>query len=99
MPEVATRPHISAGDVILVPVKAESGPFSEEYLISFNSLDGPISGFIRADQVVTRKGKTLIHARVLKVTKESITVQLHGSFFTTTGLAHIDRDTPYLEAA
>lgn len=90
---------LRVGDIILVPVKAESGPFAEECLISFNSLDGPISGFIRADQVVKRSEKAHIRARVLKVTRESISVQLHGSFFTTTGLAHIGRDTPYLEAA
>jgi hypothetical protein len=88
-----------AGDLILVPVKVDSGPFSVECLISFNSLDGPISGFIRADQIVRRRERTFIRARVLKLTKDSITVQLHGSFFTTTGLAHIRRDTPYLEAA
>jgi hypothetical protein len=89
----------AVGDIILVPVKAESGPFSEERLISFNSIDGPISGFIRADQIVKRRGKSFIRARVLRVAKDSITVQLHGSFFTTTGLAHIRKDTPYLEAA
>jgi hypothetical protein len=90
---------LTVGDVILVPVKAESGPFSVECLVSFNSLDGPISGFIRADQVVKRRDKAFIRAQVLKTTSDSITVQLHGSFFTTTGLANIHRDTPYLEAA
>jgi hypothetical protein len=87
------------GEAILVPVKAENGPFSEECLISFNSIDGPISGFIRSDQVAQRDGKAFIRALVLKVESRAITVRLHGSFFTTTGLAHIDRNTPYLQAA
>jgi len=90
---------LDAGDMILIPVKAERGPFSEECLISFNSLDGPISGFIRANQVVERDGQNLITARVLKVAADSITVQLHGSFFTTTGVAHIHTNAPYLQAA
>jgi hypothetical protein len=87
------------GETILVPVRAENGPFSEECLISFDSIDGPISGFIRSDQVAKKDGRSFIRARVLKVERKAITVQLHGSFFTTTGLAHIDRDTPYLQAA
>lgn len=87
------------GEIILVPVRAEKGPFSEECLISFDSIDGPISGFIRSDQVEKKDGRSFIQARVLKVEPKAITVQLHGSFFTTTGLAHIDRDTPYLRAA
>lgn len=87
------------GETIFVPVRAENGPFSEESLISFDSIDGPISGFIRSDQVAKKEGRTFIGARVLKVESKAITVRLHGSFFTTTGLAHIDRDTPYLRAA
>lgn len=87
------------GQFILVPVTAQRGPFSEECLISFSSIDGPISGFIRADQVVHRIGRSFIRAKVLEVQSDSITVQLHGSFFTTTGLAHIRKDTPYLQAA
>jgi hypothetical protein len=89
----------SAGDTILVPVKCERGPFSDERLISFDSLDGPISGFINSDQVEHRGGKAFIRARVLAVARDSISLRLHGSFFTTTGLAHIDRDTPFLHAA
>ena len=89
----------SVGDIILVPVKAEQGPFSDECLISFDSLDGPISGFINSGEVERRGGKTFIRARVLKVGANSIAVRLHGSFFTTTGLAHIGRDTPFLRAA
>lgn len=89
----------TVGEIILVPVSAERGPFSEECLISFNSIDGPISGFIRADQIVRRDSRSFIRARVLEVAKDSISVQLHGSFFTTTGLAHIRKDTPYLQAA
>lgn len=87
------------GDTILVPVKTGSGPFSGERLITFETLDGPISGFIQSDQVVTREGKSLIRALVLEVAVDRITVRLHGSFFTTTGLAHIDRHTHYLQAA
>jgi hypothetical protein len=62
-------------------------------------MDGPISGFIRSTEVIQRKGRAFIRARVLKIAADAITVQLHGSFFTTTGLAHIRKDTPYLQAA
>jgi hypothetical protein len=87
------------GEMILIPVSAGNGAFSGERLIAFDTLDGPISGFIGSDQVVTRNGKTLIRAEILGVAPSHITVRLHGSFFTTTGLAHIDRHTSYLRAA
>jgi hypothetical protein len=89
----------SIGEFILIPVSVGAGPFRGERLITFDSRDGPISGFIRADQVETRNYKNFIRALVLGVAKDYITVQLHGSFFTTTGLAHIDRHTPFLRAA
>lgn len=88
-----------AGELILVKVRAERGPFSDECLITFESLDGPISGFINSDEVVQRGSDTFIRARVLAVRDNGISVKLHGSFFTTTGLAHIDKDTPYLPVA
>jgi hypothetical protein len=87
------------GEAIFIPVRSERGPFSGECLISFDSLDGPISGFIRADQVEVRNDQSFIRALVLRVAKDAIAVRLHGSFFTTTGLANIDKDTPYLRAA
>jgi len=92
-------PSADKGEVILIPVNAGSGPFSGERLITFDTLDGPISGFIRANQVEVRNGRSFIGALVLDVTSEYISVRLHGSFFTTTGLAHIDKLTPFLRAA
>jgi hypothetical protein len=89
----------TAGDLILVQVRAERGPFSDESLVTFDSLNGTISGFINSDQVELRGKKAFIRARVVSVAKDAITVRLHGSFFTTTGLARIDKDTPYLPIA
>jgi len=91
-------PTTVAGEMILIPVNTGSGAFSGERLITFDTLHGPISGFIRADQVEVRNGGSFIKALVLEVTPDHISVRLHGSFFTTTGLAHIDRHTPFLRA-
>lgn len=89
----------AVGETIFLQVTADSGAFAGERLITFDAQDGPISGFIRADQVRVRNGKNFIEAKVLKVSKDCIAIKLHGSFFTTTGLAHIDKDTPFLTAA
>ena len=90
---------LKSGDRILVPVKADQGAFPGECLITFDTLDGPISGFIERDQVRTQNDRTFVPAQVLEVDDNQITVRLHGSFFTTSGLAHIGRDAPFLKAA
>ena len=91
--------NLAAGDAILVPVRADPGAFTGEYLITVETRDGPTSGFIDAEQVVHRNGRTFVRVQVLDVGNDWITVRLHGSFFTTSGLAHIGKDAPYLRAA
>lgn len=87
------------GDQIMVPVEVSGGAFAGECLISFDTVDGPVSGFISSDQVVTLGDVKAISARVLAVESERIAVRLHGSFFTTTGIAHISATTPFARAA
>lgn len=81
--------EINSGDVVMVDVETAPGAFSGENLISFDTLDGPVSGFIRSDRVRTEKGRTTIEALVLDVQEERVAVHLQGSFFTTTGLVHL----------
>jgi len=91
--------RIQVGETIFLPVDSAAGAFQGECLITFKTLDGPISGFIKSDQIREKDGKKFIPANVVNVMRDLITVRLHGSFFTTTGLAHIDKETPYLVAA
>jgi hypothetical protein len=92
-------PKVEVGETILLPVESSTGAFAGECFITFDTLDGPVSGFIRADQVRERNKKHFLEAEVIAVASNCLTVRLHGSFFTTTGLAHIDKGAPYLLAA
>ena len=68
------------------------GAFLNEYLISIDTQDGPISGFIDAEAVEeTKNGANYVWGVVHKIEEESVVIDLPGSFFTTTGIAHFSR--------
>ena len=90
---------IAVGEKILVPISVERGAFPTESLITFEAKDGPVSGFIRADLIRNRNGRTFIEATVIEASEDAITVRLPGSFFTTTGLAYISPGSEFLRAA
>ncbi len=77
------------GETIFIPVSVKPGAFSKECLVTFESTDGPVSGFVSADHVLEKDGHKVIEAKVVSSDKGSVSVYLRGSFFTTTGLAHI----------
>lgn len=77
------------GDTVMIPVTAQPGPFSRECLVQFESTDGPVSGFVPSRSVITKDEAQYIEATVVSVNGQSIAVRLNGSFFTTTGTAHI----------
>ena len=91
--------QVSPGDRIFVPVSVEKGAFPRESLITFDTKEGPVSGFIRSEQIVQRKGASFVQAEVLKVAQDAIAVRFDGSFFTTTGLAYISPQSDFLTAA
>lgn len=90
---------ISPGDAIFVPISVENGAFPKESLITIETINGPVSGFIRSDEIEMKHGNPFVKAVVLEVSDEAITVRLKGSFFTTTGLAYISPATEFLRAA
>lgn len=91
--------EVHPGDRILVPITAQSGAFPSECLVTFETNDGPVSGFIQSSQIQDDKGAKFLEGEVLKVTSDTLTVKLHGSFFTTNGIAHISSRTHYRVAA
>lgn len=90
---------ISVGDTLYVPVEVSGGAFLGECLISIDTLDGPVSGFINQAQIKGRDEAKFVEAKVLDVREDRIAVRLHGSFFTTTGLAHISHEARFERAA
>ena len=77
------------GETIRIPVQVQPGPFSTERLVSFDSSDGPVSGFVPVDQILDVEGAKFIEATVVRISSGTVSVRLRGSFFTTTGLANI----------
>lgn len=90
---------INKGETLYIPVEVTDGPFPRECLVTFETMEGPVSGFINEGQVIRRDGVSLIEAKVLDVESDRISVRLHGSFFTTTGLAHISHGASFQRAA
>ena len=74
-----------AGETVAIPATIQPGAFSGEYLVTVATRSGPVSGFVR-DQDIAEPNKT-IHATVRESTSAWLSVQLAGSYFTTNGLA------------
>lgn len=85
--------EMRSGDEIGIPCEVKPGPFEEERLVSFETLDGTITGFVSANDLKQiDRGRWLIHAVVIKIEGDVVTVRVRGSFFTTNGLATIHRE-------
>lgn len=97
--EQVKMPMPAPGEKVLVPTEVKEGAFPGEKLVTVNTQLGPVSGFAKDNFIVSRSGGHYLLAQVQKVSKTSLTVKLFGSFFTTTGVADIPRETPLLKAA
>lgn len=80
------------GDTIPVPCEVDPGPFSEERLVTVNTVDGPISGFVQTYDLKEAGGRWFVRGYVAKVHKDSLEVRIRGSFFNTNGIASISRE-------
>lgn len=81
------------GDLVMIPCEAKPGPFSDERLISIDTLDGPVTGFAADDQLVRNdENQWCVLAQVLQLKGDVVEVMVRGSFFTTNGLAIIKRE-------
>ena len=85
--------EITEGVKVRVFCSKSPGAFLNEYLISIDTKDGPISGFIDAEAVgETEAGASYILGIVREIDGERVVIGLPGSFFTTTGIAHFSRE-------
>jgi len=84
-------PGIKVGDVIGIQCRVQPGPFSEERLVSFDTIDGPVSGFVRETNLKQVDGQWRIRAVVQGIRDDVLEVRVKGSFFTTNGLANVER--------
>jgi hypothetical protein len=79
------------GDVIGIPCEVRPGPFSGERMISVDTVDGPISGFVRDGDLKESNAHWYVRAIVQGVKDDVLDVRVRGSYFTTNGLATVAR--------
>jgi hypothetical protein len=85
--------QMKPGDEIGIRCEVTKGPFSGEHLISFETVDGPVSGFVRESELKTENKVWFVRAEVLRLLADDIVeVRVQGSFFTTNGIATIPRE-------
>lgn len=83
--------EIAVGKEIRVPCKVQPGPFSEEHVVTIDTANGPISGFVREDNLIHLKSQWYVRGIVRDIKKDTVLVWIKGSFFTTNGLASVPR--------
>lgn len=72
------------GDLVGVPCSIQLGPFPHEKLITVETPQGLLSGFVQETELAQKDDKRgLVKGRVMHIGRDSVTVRLFGSFFTT----------------
>ncbi len=88
--------NLKQGKIIGIPCDVKPGPFSDERMISFDTISGPVSGFVRENELKQiDQDQWYVRATVQSVSHDGIEVRVRGSFFTTNGLATVSREIAY----
>ena len=83
--------EMQVGDVIGIQCEVRPGPFSEERMVTFDTIDGPVSGFVREADLKEVNSQWYARAVIQDIRGEILHVRVKGSFFTTNGLASVPR--------
>lgn len=78
---------LMVGQQVWIPCRVQPGPFSDEPLVTIESIDGPVTGFVNSDELAGDKEK--IRGIIHGIAKDHIEVWIRGSFFTTNGLTNV----------
>jgi hypothetical protein len=90
--EEGNMEKIKTGTIIQILCEVQPGPFSGERLITFETLDGPISGFVKENALTSKNGKWSIEGTIQSVEADRLVVKVRGSFFTTNGIANVSKE-------
>jgi hypothetical protein len=82
---------MNIGDIVGIQCTVQPGPFSGERLISFDTVDGPISGFVKDEDLKEVEGQWYCRALIQNMHDDVLSVRVKGSFFTTNGIAEVPR--------
>ena len=86
-------PKLSIGQEIWIRCAVQPGPFSDERLVTVQSVDGPISGFVDPRELKEgADGQMRVKGIVRKIERDFIEAWIKGSFFTTNGLTNVTPD-------
>ena len=81
---------LRTGQEVWIRCTVQPGPFSDEPLVTIESIQGPVSGFIKSDELKDDAGGSQrVRGIVRRVEKTFVEVWIRGSFFTTNGLANV----------
>ena len=83
--------EMKVGDMIGIQCDVRPGPFSGERMITFDTVDGPISGFVRQSDLNQKDSQWYVRAIIQDIQDDVLHVRVKGSFFTTNGLASVPR--------
>jgi hypothetical protein len=78
---------LQVGQQVWIRCKVQPGPFSEEPLITIESIEGPVSGFVTSDELNTER--SAVRGVVRRIEIGHIEAWIRGSFFTTNGLTNV----------
>lgn len=82
-------PGFKAGDFVGIRCEVQPGPFSTERLITIETTDGAISGFVRESELRHDGHAWQVRGKIRSVSRDSLEVWILGSFFTTNGIANV----------
>lgn len=77
------------GDFIGIKCEVQPGPFSDEHLVTVETVDGAISGFVHESELRREGDEWQVRGKVRRVSPDVIEVWILGSFFTTNGIASV----------
>lgn len=84
-------PGMKVGDIIGVRCQVQPGPFSEERVITIETVHGPISGFVREAELKQVHEDWFVRSVVRAIGGDTLEVLINGSFFTTNGVASVSK--------
>lgn len=82
---------IRVGGTIKIPCEVKPGPFSDERFISFETVDGVVSGFVGERDLQEEDRRFFVSGVVREIASDRLVVMVHGSFFQTNGIATVAR--------
>ena len=85
--------NFKIGDEISVPCDIGRGAFPGEFLVTLESVSGPLSGFVKEEEIICREESNgLVRATIHGFSEDTLSIWIKGSFFQTTGLAHLPQE-------